>query len=125
MKRIFLLLLVAACSQVLQAQDGKVNQRAQPVLEQKHALENKDQACALYEKKWLISGNDTLPYRLLYPENYDPKKKYPLIVFLHGSGERGRDNEKQLLHGGDLFLRADVRKNYPAIVLFPQCPESD
>ena len=56
-----------------------------------------------YEKKWYISGGDTLPYRLLLPENYSPSKKYPLIVFLHGSGERGRDNEKQLVHGARFF----------------------
>jgi predicted peptidase len=76
-----------------------------------------------YQKKWLIEGTDTLPYRLLLPVNYSPKQKYPLIVFLHGSGERGRDNEKQLLHGGDLFLRDSIREHYPAIVVFPQCPE--
>ncbi|HWJ28471.1 MAG TPA: prolyl oligopeptidase family serine peptidase [Flavisolibacter sp.] len=76
-----------------------------------------------YQKKWVIRGTDTLPYRLLLPENYSAKKKYPLILFMHGSGERGRDNEKQLLHGGDLFLKDSIRKQYQAIVVFPQCPE--
>lgn len=75
-----------------------------------------------YTKELFIKGTDTLPYRLLLPENYDPSKKYPLIIFLHGSGERGNDNESQLSHGADLFLRNDIRKNYPAIVVFPQCP---
>ena len=78
---------------------------------------------SLYQRKLFIQGNDTLPYRLLLPANYNASKKYPLIVFLHGSGEKGRDNEKQLLHGGDLFLRADIRSSFPAIVVFPQCPE--
>ena len=68
-----------------------------------------------------MQGQDTLPYRLLLPLNYNVKKKYPLILFLHGSGERGNDNEKQLVHGGDLFLMDSIRKNYPAIVVFPQC----
>jgi len=77
----------------------------------------------LYEKHWYISGNDTLPYRVLLPKNFDASKKYPLILFLHGSGERGRDNEAQLIHGGDLFLRDSVREQYPAIVVFPQCPQ--
>ena len=38
-------------------------------------------------------------YRLLKPDNYDDKQSYPLVLFLHGAGERGDDNEKQLVHG--------------------------
>lgn len=79
---------------------------------------------SLYEKHLFVNGNDTMPYRLLLPENYDSSKEYPLIVFLHGSGERGSDNEKQLVHGSTLFLRDSIRKKYPAIVVFPQCSDS-
>ncbi|HUP11544.1 MAG TPA: hypothetical protein VM187_05015, partial [Niastella sp.] len=43
----------------------------------------------LYEKKEFIKGNDTLRYRMLRPVNYQEGKKYPLILFLHGAGERG------------------------------------
>ncbi|MEC5146637.1 prolyl oligopeptidase family serine peptidase [Chitinophaga sp. 212800010-3] len=67
-------------------------------------------------------GN-VLRYRLLKPLNYNKHKKYPLIIFLHGSGERGTDNNAQLLHGGDMFLRDSIREHYPAFVLFPQCPD--
>ena len=77
-----------------------------------------------YQKEYFILGNDTLPYRILLPVNYDANTKYPLIYFLHGSGERGNDNEKQLVHGGKLFLKDDVRRDYPAIVVFPQCPQN-
>ena len=42
---------------------------------------------------------------------------------MHGAGERGNDNERQLTHGGKLFLDAATRKNYPAIIVFPQCPQ--
>ena len=80
------------------------------------------QSLDLYEKKMLIRGKDTLRYRILYPENYKKRKAYPLILFLHGSGERGRDNEAQLLHGGDLFVKDLIRRHFPAIVIFPQCP---
>jgi len=76
-----------------------------------------------YEKKQYVQGSGVLPYRMLLPENYDSEKKYPLILFLHGSGERGNDNEKQLTHGAELFLRDSIRKNHPAIVVFPQCAE--
>src|SRR3954466_2607032 len=80
---------------------------------------------SLYQKNILVKGTDTLRYRLLLPLNYDASKKYPLVLFLHGSGERGSDNEKQLVHGGDLFIRQDIRSSFPAIVVFPQCPEND
>lgn len=76
-----------------------------------------------YEKKIFVRGSDTLRYRILFPLQYDQSKTYPLVVFLHGSGERGNDNAAQLSHGGDLFLRDSVRKKYPAIVIFPQCPD--
>jgi len=74
-----------------------------------------------YEKKIFIKGKDTIPYRILYPENFDQTKKYPVLFFLHGRGESGNDNEKQLSHGAKLFLAPDFRKNHPAIVVFPQC----
>lgn len=79
------------------------------------------QDTSIYLKKVWIQGNDSLPYRLLLPENYDSKKQYPFILFLHGAGERGNDNLKQLIHGGNLFIRDSIRKNFPAIVVFPQC----
>ncbi len=69
------------------------------------------------------SGGNVLPYRILYPDNYDQKRKYPLILLLHGGGERGNDNESQLVHGSKLFLDPGVRQKYPAIVVVPQCPQ--
>ena len=78
----------------------------------------------LYEKHLFINGADTLPYRLLLPQNFDANKTYPLILFLHGAGERGNDNEAQLQHGSNLFLKDSIRNQYPAIVVFPQCPQN-
>ena len=75
-----------------------------------------------YKKELFINGKDTLRYRILYPEKYKKRKAYPLIMFLHGAGERGRNNEAQLMHGGDLFVKGNIRKQFPAIVIFPQCP---
>ncbi len=66
-----------------------------------------------------------LNYRILYPENFDPSNSYPVVFFLHGAGERGNDNEKQLVHGSKLFLSAEFRKQYPAVIIFPQCPKED
>jgi len=79
-----------------------------------------------YEKKTFTTRTGKiLPYRILYPKNYDSRQgdKYPLIIMLHGSGERGNDNEKQLVHGSKLFLQDDLRTQFPAIVVFPQCPQ--
>ena len=75
----------------------------------------------LYRMKMLVQDTDSLPYRLLLPENYDSSKQYPLLFMLHGSGERGSDNLLPLTHGGDLFVRPDIRRKFPAIVVFPQC----
>jgi len=79
----------------------------------------------LFEKQLFISGEDTLPCRILTPINFDYTKKYPLVIFLHGAGERGNDNESQLTWGADLFLDSLNRIKYPAIVVFPQCPAND
>lgn len=80
------------------------------------------QNLTLYEHKYFGKGADTLKYRILYPENMEEGKKYPLVLFLHGSGERGIDNMKQLAHGGEYFVESRNREKYPAIVVFPQCP---
>lgn len=82
-----------------------------------------DHALDIYEKKEFVYNGNVLPYRILYPANYDKNKKYPLLLFLHGAGERGKDNEKQLIHGSKLFITEENRKNFPAIVVFPQCPQ--
>lgn len=81
---------------------------------------------SFYQKKaWISEKGDTLRYRLLLPENYDSSKAYPLLVFLHGAGERGVDNARQLVHGGQFFLQPQIRSRYPAIIVFPQCGEND
>lgn len=76
-----------------------------------------------YQKQSFSRQGQTLLYRILYPEPYNKSKAYPVLTFLHGSGERGSDNEAQLLHGGSLFAREDIRKQFPAIIIFPQCPK--
>jgi predicted peptidase len=79
------------------------------------------QDLSLFQKQVFIKNGDTLPYRILLPKNFDATKAYPLYMFLHGSGERGNDNEAQLIHGAKMFLRDSVRDRYPAIIIFPQC----
>jgi predicted peptidase len=75
-----------------------------------------------FDKGSFISKGDTIPYRILFPQNFDPAKKYALVLVLHGAGERGNNNEAQLAYGTKLFLTDTIRAKYPAIVVFPQCP---
>ncbi len=67
------------------------------------------------------SSTDTLNYQLLSPEQLKKGKKYPIVLFLHGSGERGSDNQKQLKHIEALFTDSANRINFPCYVLAPQC----
>ncbi|MDD2952424.1 MAG: prolyl oligopeptidase family serine peptidase [Parabacteroides sp.] len=74
------------------------------------------------KKQFTARDGYQLNYRVLYPRNYDPARKYPVLLFLHGAGERGADNEAQLVHGGDRFASFENQEGYPAIILAPQCP---
>lgn len=64
-----------------------------------------------------------LLYRLLKPKDYDPQTKYPLVLFLHGAGERGDDNIRQLVHGMNDFASDEIMAKYPCFVVAPQCPK--
>ncbi|MDQ6763802.1 MAG: phospholipase, partial [Bacteroidota bacterium] len=49
-------------------------------------------------RQYISASGDTLRYRMLDPDN-DPLRSTPLIIFLHGAGERGFNNEAQLKWG--------------------------
>lgn len=87
-----------------------------------YSLLGKGQYTEYLKKVFTDKSGHSLPYRLLPPVLTDPNASYPLIVFLHGSGERGIENERQLIHGGKLFADSLRRIQYPAYILFPQCP---
>jgi len=78
-----------------------------------------------FKKEHFILNGDTLNYRVLYPNDFSEEEKYPVVLVLHGAGERGDNNESQLVHGSDLFLDKGNRKKFPAIVIFPQAPKED
>lgn len=73
-------------------------------------------------EKYTNGKGDTLQYRQLFPD-YDTIRKYPLVIFLHGSGERGNDNDAQLKWGVKNFAGDENMKLHPAFVIAPQCPE--
>lgn len=75
-----------------------------------------------FERNQFIgTKGDTLNYRLLFPDA-NASRKYPLVIFLHGSGERGNDNDAQLKWGAMSFATDEAMKMHPAIVIAPQCP---
>lgn len=76
-----------------------------------------------YLAKKFKARKGELNYRILYPNGFDENKKYPILLFLHGSGERGDDNEAQLKHGGEMIRKGMETHN--GIVIFPQCPQED
>lgn len=71
-------------------------------------------------------GEAALPRYLLYlPPDYeaDPARKWPLLLFLHGAGERGDDLEKVKVHGPPKLIAEG--QHFPFIVVSPQCPEGE
>ena len=61
-------------------------------------------------------------YQVFVPARSAAGGKPPVILFLHGSGERGDDNRKQVEVGIGAYVRAHM-DDFPAIVVFPQAPE--
>ena len=61
-------------------------------------------------------------YLLYLPNDYDTKESWPLVLFLHGSGERGDDVELVKTHGPPKLIGEG--KEFPFIVVSPQCPKS-
>lgn len=72
----------------------------------------------------LVSSDGyTLPYRLYIPKNYDCGATYPLMLFLHGSGERGCDNTAQVTVALPHVFDDPTSPAYDSIIVAPQCPE--
>ena len=80
MKKLLFLVLALMAGNLLQAQEIKPD-------------------TSLFEAHRHIEGNDTLPYRLYRSQKADSMTEaLPLVIFLHGAGERGNDNFMQLKH---------------------------
>jgi len=59
-------------------------------------------------------------YQVFVPENWTSKKKWPVILFLHGAGERGEDGLVQTEVGMGRAVRIN-RSRFPAVIVIPQC----
>ena len=85
----------------------------------------KAQQMLSYTKEVYRTGTYSLPYRLLYPLHYNKHKKYPIVLFLHGAGQRGTDNEAQLVGVPKALTDSAGREKYPCFILVPQCAKED
>jgi poly(3-hydroxybutyrate) depolymerase len=71
------------------------------------------------------TDGSNLPFRYFVPPGYDDAQAYPLILFLHGAGERGNDNEAQLgnnANGALQLLGTAQLALQPVFMIAPQCP---
>ena len=59
-------------------------------------------------------------YQVFVPAGHTPEKKWPVILFLHGAGERGQDCERQTHIGLGPVIRQQI-ESFPALVVMPQC----
>ena len=80
----------------------------------------------LYESRTIPFGRGAEPgptagYRLLRPPSTAPGERWPLVVFLHGIGERGEDNRAQLRFLPTWMADAEYRSRYPCFLAAPQC----
>lgn len=78
------------------------------------------------ERTFEVPGADpprTLRFRLLRPAKVEPGKKYPIMLYLHGAGERGDDNKLQLMYLPEWMTRKEWREKYPCYLVVPQLPK--
>jgi len=107
---VFVALFFAGCGQT-----EKFRMASEPVLAP-------GQHPQVFEKT--ITKTLSCKYLLFLPEGYGEKKKsWPMILFLHGAGERGNDLKKVKKHGPPKIVQK--RKDFPFIVVSPQCPKDD
>lgn len=68
--------------------------------------------------------NGELNYRIYIPDDYSDDKSYNLLIFLHGAGERGEDNELQIKYNVNILQRTVDHEAYSkeCIIIAPQCP---
>ena len=85
--------------------------------------ENLAEKYAMEQKIFAGSNGLDLPYCRKVVGKPDANGKYPVVLLLHGAGERGTDNSIQLVHGTAGILAYAEERMEGLIFLAPQCPE--
>ncbi|MFC1758265.1 prolyl oligopeptidase family serine peptidase [Planctomycetota bacterium] len=70
-----------------------------------------------------VTRSSTLRYLLYLPKDYDQQAKHPVLLFLHGAGERGADLSSVKVHGPPKLI--EQGKSFPFIVVSPQCEDGE
>ena len=73
-------------------------------------------------REWKPEDGTEVKYRWASPATTEDGKTYPLVLFLHGAGERGDDNKAQLKHGAKAILKGAEKLGEPCFLIAPQCP---
>lgn len=76
-------------------------------------------------REWRAPDGTVVSYRWSAPAALETGKTYPLVLFLHGAGERGRDNAAQLKHGVGAILDGARKLGEPCFLIAPQCPPNE
>ncbi len=71
------------------------------------------------------SRDEPFRYLVLKPLEVKPGETYPLVLFLHGAGERGDDPAKVLRHFPELMAQPESRKRFPCFLIVPQCRDNE
>jgi predicted peptidase len=90
-----------------------------------NSAQNMEPAQLFEPLEYAGESGKVLRYRLLKPLDGNSSQRYPLVIFLHGAGERGDDNVSQLKHAMAEFCKPERRRSYPCYVLAPQCPKEE
>jgi predicted peptidase len=75
-----------------------------------------------YVSRSFVLDGATYRYQVWLPRGYSHQRKWPAILFLHGSGERGSDGERQTSVGLGRLLH-EGKIDPAAVIVFPQCPD--
>lgn len=75
--------------------------------------------------KFSVTREVEMQYLHYVPKDYDAQsgKKWPLLLFLHGAGERGTNLQRVAVHGPPMLAKQG--KEFPFIIIAPQCPEGE
>ena len=89
----------------------------------KSKAQSKDDHVSAYTFQWKDAVSGEMKYLSYLPKDYDAKgkKTWPLMLFLHGAGERGSDVQRVAIHGP--ISEVKQGKDFPFIIIAPQCPD--
>ncbi|MDA0194581.1 MAG: prolyl oligopeptidase family serine peptidase [Bacteroidetes bacterium] len=132
MKQLFLCLIISVILFQCSGKKGDTNATEEfveltPEQIQEWLDQNLDSV--MVRKDFLSSNGLKLPYRLFISPSYNGNEEIPLLVHLHGRGDRGTDNRPEvynklpLFNGTNSIASPNMQNKYPSIVLVPQCSD--